>query len=284
MSAAGITATAARRSPDAAAPPATVGTAAPAPVVTALSRRKELVVRGLVKGFPARGPVLMGVDFALLHGQSVALIGANGTGKSTFLRCCLRLTEPDSGSVRLLDTELNGLGATALRRLRARVGFVFQRHNLVPRLSALSNVLHGAQARHAGPRYWLHGLAPQSMREAAMHCLDQVGLADLARQRADSLSGGQSQRVAIARMLMQEPELVFADEPVASLDPSAGEEVMELFIDLMRRRRTTLLFTSHNLAHTVTYADRIVGLRDGRVALDESAHRCDIDGLRHLYG
>lgn len=284
MSVAGLTATAARRSAGAADPPATVGTASPVPVVAALSRRKELVVRGLVKSFPARGPVLAGVDFALLHGQSVALIGANGTGKSTFLRCCLRLTEPDGGSVRLLDTELDGLGATALRKLRARVGFVFQRHNLVPRLSALSNVLHGAQARHAGPRYWLQGLAPRPMREAAMHCLDQVGLADLSRQRADSLSGGQSQRVAIARMLMQEPELVFADEPVASLDPSAGEEVMELFIDLMRRQRTTLLFTSHNLAHTVTYADRIVGLRDGKVAMDEPAHRCDIDGLRHLYG
>jgi phosphonate transport system ATP-binding protein len=251
---------------------------------SATAPREELIVRHLAKSFPARGPVLTGVDFTLLHGQSVALIGANGTGKSTLLRCCLRLVEPDSGSVRLLGTEINGLKPTPLRRLRARVGFVFQRHNLVPRLCALSNVLHGAQAGHAGPRYWLQSLAPRSVRAAAMHCLDQVGLADLASQRADSLSGGQSQRVAIARMLMQEPELVLADEPVASLDPNAGEEVMRLFIDLMRRQRTTLLFTSHNLEHTVTYADRIIGLRGGRVALDEPVQRCEIEGLRQLYG
>jgi phosphonate transport system ATP-binding protein len=224
------------------------------------------------------------VDFALRHGQSVALIGANGTGKSTLLRCCLRLIEPDAGNIRLFDTELNGLGGWALRRARARVGFVFQRHNLVPRLSALSNVLHGAQARRSGPRVWLQSLAPRALREQALHCLEQVGLADLARQRADSLSGGQSQRVAIARVLMQEPELVLADEPVASLDPGAGEEVMRLFIDLMRRRRTTLLFTSHNLEHTLIYSDRIVALRGGKVALDEPARACDLAGLRQLYG
>jgi phosphonate transport system ATP-binding protein len=284
MSLVELSSAAARRSADAAAISTADATPPAVAEVTPLSRRKELEVRGLVKSFPTRGRILAGVDFTLFHGQSVALIGANGTGKSTFLRCCLRLSVPDSGSVRLLDTELDRLGATALRKLRARVGFVFQRHNLVPRLSALTNVLQGAQARHAGPRYWLQSLAPRAIREAALHCLDQVGLADLAQQRADSLSGGQSQRVAIARMLMQEPELVFADEPVASLDPNAGEEVMELFVSLMRCRRTTLLFTSHNLAHTATYADRIVGLRNGKIALDEPAQRCELEELRQLYG
>ncbi len=275
MAVAQLAPAAARRRADAAA--------APAAQVTALSGTIDLVLSGLLKSFPGRGKVLDGVDLCLERGHSVALIGANGAGKSTLLRCCLRLIEPDAGTIRVFDTEVTPLGRSALRALRARVGFVFQRHNLVPRLSALSNVLHGAQALHSGPRYWLHGLAPRPVREAALHCLDLVGLADLARQRADSLSGGQSQRVAIARVLMQEPELVMADEPVASLDPSAGEEVMELFMDLMRRRRMTLLFTSHNLEHAVTYADRIVGLREGKVALDDAACSCEFESLRTLY-
>src|SRR5262245_25066755 len=191
MSVAEIIPVAARRTLPAAVP-VSVPTLAPVESSTpahGTARREELVVRGIAKSFPARGLVLTGVDFAVAHGQSVALIGANGTGKSTLLRCCLRLVEPDSGSVRLLDTEIGELKGTALRRLRARVGFVFQRHNLVPRLSALSNVLHGAQAKGVGPRYWLHGLAPRYTRQAALHCLDRVGLADRALQRTDSLSG-----------------------------------------------------------------------------------------------
>lgn len=255
----------------------------PAPAAVAGAGPAALAVDGLVKRFPGRGAILDGVDLRLRDGERLALIGGNGAGKSTLLRCCLRLIEPDAGDVRLLGSELRGLRAGALRRVRARVGFVFQRHNLVPRLSALSNVVHGAQARRAGPRGWIQALAPRRLREEAMHCLDQVGLAPLARQRADRLSGGQSQRVAIARMLMQVPDLVIADEPVASLDPSAGEEVMELFVRLMAERHVTLLFTSHNLQHTVTYADRVVGLRGGRVVLDVAADRCDAAALKALY-
>lgn len=254
-----------------------------APAAAAGAAAAVLAVEGLVKRFPGRGPVLDGVSLSLRQGERLALIGGNGAGKSTLLRCCLGLIEPDGGQVRLLGTGLRGLPPGALRRLRARVGFVFQRHNLVPRLSALSNVLHGAQARRAGPRCWTQVLAPRCLREEAMHCLDLVGLAAFAGQRADRLSGGQSQRVAIARVLMQAPELVIADEPVASLDPSAGEDVMELFVALMAARRMTLLFTSHNLQHMATYADRIVGLRGGKVVLDEAAGSSQATSLRSLY-
>ncbi|WP_119459004.1 ATP-binding cassette domain-containing protein [Rhodospirillaceae bacterium SYSU D60014] len=268
-----------------AADPIRVEAAAPTPLAgAAVPAAVDLDIRGMVKSFGEAKPVLNGVDLAVLRGQSVALIGANGAGKSTLLRCCLRLIEAEGGSVRLLERDVRRLAPRDLRRLRARVGFVFQRHNLVPRLSALSNVVHGAQARHAGARYWLHGLAPKAVREEAMHCLDLVGLPHIARQRVDSLSGGQSQRVAIARALMQRPQFVMADEPVASLDPNAGEEVMGLFSDLMRREGLTLLFSSHDLRHAVDYADRIVGLRAGRVELDGPARAQDFAGLREIYG
>ena len=241
-----------------------------------------LAVDGLVKAY-GDVRVLDGITVTVAPGEAVALIGANGTGKSTLLRCCLRLVEPTGGSVHLLGRELRALGASALRRLRAEVGFVFQRHNLVPSLSALTNVLHGAQARHAGPWVWLQGLAPRAVRDEAMHCLDRVGLADLADRRVDRLSGGQSQRVAIARALMQRPRFVMADEPVASLDPSAGVEVMELLAGLLRTDGLSLLFTSHNLHHAVTYAERVVGLRHGIVQLDAPARSRTIDDLQHLY-
>lgn len=230
------------------------------------------------------GPqILNGVDFILRRGEAVALIGANGAGKSTMLRCLLRLIEPTGGEIRLLGESVMRLRDSELRKLRARVGFVFQRHNLVPRLSVLSNVIHGAQARRPGPRSWYQTFAPASLRDEAMHSLDRVGLAHLAGRRADQLSGGQSQRVAIARALMQRAELVIADEPVASLDPAAGMEVMELFVELMREDGVTLLFTSHHLGQAIDFSDRIVGLRSGRVSLDLASARAQVSELHGLY-
>jgi phosphonate transport system ATP-binding protein len=256
--------------------------AGPSPARSAW-REPDIAVGGLTKSYQRDAPVLAGVDLTIRRGQAVALIGANGSGKSTLLRCCLRLIEPDAGSIRVLGEEVAGLPRRGLRRVRARVGFVFQRHNLVPRLSVLTNVVHGAQARHAGPRVWFHALAAREVREEAMACLQSVGLAHLAGRRADQLSGGQSQRVAIARALMQRPELMMADEPVASLDPNAGEEVMELFVELIRNQNLTLFFTSHNLEHAARYAERILGLRGGCVQLDARSATVNIDALRGIY-
>lgn len=259
---------------------ATARTAAASPEAAATAR--ELAVRDLKKSFNGV-PVLKGVGFDIAAGQAVALIGANGSGKSTLLRCCLRLLEPDEGKVELLGEDVRRLQRAALRRARARVGFVFQRHNLVPRLSALTNVLHGVQARHSGPRSWFQSLATKTDREEALHCLDMVGLADQAAKRADTLSGGQSQRVAIARALMQRPRLVFADEPVASLDPAAGEEVMELFVRLMREEGVTLLFTSHHLRHALDYGDRLIALSGGVKVMDAATAGQSLESLKTVY-
>lgn len=248
-----------------------------------IPRDADITVRGLRKSFDKTTAVLNGVDFTVPAGQSVALIGANGAGKSTLLRCCLRLIEPDAGDVRLLGREVTKLNAVELRRLRSEIGFVFQKHNLVPRLSALSNVLHGALPRSALARAWFQCCAPRAMRDEALACLDRVGLAEIAGRRADKLSGGQSQRVAIARALMQRPRLMVADEPVASLDPSAGEEVMRLFIDLIRSQGLTLLFTSHDLSHAIAYADRVIALRQGAIVLDAPSSQLDVATLRALY-
>jgi phosphonate transport system ATP-binding protein len=247
------------------------------------ARPHDLVVRSLSKAYEGGAPVLAGIDFTVPAGQSVALIGANGAGKSTLLRCCMHLIPPDEGVVHLLGHNVGQLNPKALRHLRAKVGFVFQKHNLVPRLSALSNVLHGAIARSSFARSWSQSWASAALREEALTCLARVGLAHLAARRVDKLSGGQSQRVAIARALMQGPCMMVADEPVASLDPSSGEEVMRLFSTLVREEGLTMLFTSHDLSHAIKYADRVIALRQGVIALDAPSSELSVATLRALY-
>jgi phosphonate transport system ATP-binding protein len=239
-------------------------------------------VRDVCKSFKQGRLVLDHVCLEVATGSLVALIGANGTGKSTLLRLIPRLIEPDKGEVAIFSQHVAKSGKQ-LRQVRKRIGFVFQKHNLVGRLSALTNVIHGAQARGYSFRAWGQCLAPQLLRHEAMACLERVGLADVAGQRADSLSGGQSQRVAIARALMQRPDIVLADEPAASLDPQAGDEVMRLFLALMRKEKKTVVFTSHNLNHALDYADRVVGLSAGKVILDMPAAGLRESDLRGLY-
>ena len=241
-----------------------------------------LTVSGLTKDFGGRA-VLGGIDFALAPGQSTALIGANGSGKSTLLRCLVRLVEPTAGRITMLGREVTALSPRDLRAFRAQVGIVWQRHNLVPRLSALANVVHGVQARMSGPRAWFQALAPADVRDEAMSCLERVGLADRALARVDSLSGGQQQRVAIARMLMQRPAFILADEPDASLDPQTGEEVMDLLRGLVRQEGLSLLVISHRLEHTLAYSDRILGLAQGCIALDLPTAKANAADLRRFF-
>jgi len=223
------------------------------------------------------------VSFRLAQGEAVALVGANGTGKSTLLRCLMGLIPASSGSVHLLGQDVDAATGREMRALRAQVGLVSQKHNLVPRLSVLSNVVHGLLGKHPGLRHWSQSLAPQTSREAALHALDRVGLADFADRRADRLSGGQSQRVAIARAIVGAPKVLFADEPTASLDPSAGEDVMDLFFNLVRDEGVTVVFTSHNIEHALQYGDRVLGLAQGRMRLDATAASLSAADLRGLY-
>lgn len=247
------------------------------------STRSDLSVSGLRKTFGKDTPVLSGVSFSVRERESVALIGSNGAGKSTALRCALRLIEPDQGKIVLFGDDISEKKSRELRHLRTDVGFVFQKHNLVPRLSALSNVIHGNLGRAGGVRGWSQAFASRALRERAMACLERVGLADHAMKRADTLSGGQSQRVAIGRALMQQPKMIVADEPVASLDPIAGQEVMDLFHHLTREEGITLLFTSHNVEQALRYSDRILAIKRGEVVLDAFSASQDAADLNKHY-
>ncbi|MEM8730643.1 MAG: ATP-binding cassette domain-containing protein [Pseudomonadota bacterium] len=242
----------------------------------------DVQVSGLHKKF-GDTRIFEDVSFDLVTGEAVALVGANGTGKSTLLRCVMGLIPIDAGAVTVLGAQVGGANGRTLRRIRSQIGLVSQKHNLVPRLSVLSNVVQGLLGQSRGLRHWSQSLAPAASREAAMSALEKVGLADLALRRADRLSGGQSQRVAIARALVGQPRILIADEPTASLDPSAGEDVMDLFFRLAKDDGVTILFISHNITHALVYGERVLGLAAGRMLLDAPAASLAESDLRGLY-
>jgi len=227
--------------------------------------------------------VLRGIDLVIPRGECVILLGANGSGKSTLIRCLNGLERPDSGAVRIDGELLSGTGYRRLRRLRRQIGVVFQHFNLVPNVSAMQNVLYGALGRQRGSLLRvLSPFAPDELRQQAMVCLERVGMADYAATDCRNLSGGQQQRVAIARTLLQNPDVLIADEPVASLDPRAGRAVMELLIEVVRERGMTVLCSLHQLELADEYGDRVVGMKAGRVELDgvrESVGRAAMSGL-----
>jgi phosphonate transport system ATP-binding protein len=229
----------------------------------------DAVVRvvGLTKRYGDHTLALDNVSFQVPRGQFVALIGLSGAGKSTLLRQLNGLSRPTTGRVEVLETDVVGAHGHGLRALRRRVGLVSQQFNLVGRVTCMENVLAGALGRLRGPRLGLLTYSSALRREALEH-LGRVGLANQAFQRAETLSGGQQQRVAIARSLMQRPELLLADEPVASLDPESSHTVMGILHRIQIEDRLTVISSLHQVQLALDWADRIIGLYEGRIVLD----------------
>lgn len=228
--------------------------------------------------------VLRGIDIEIDQGECAILLGANGCGKSTLMRCLNGLERPDRGHAYIQGSNIATAGYRQLRQLRRQVGVVFQQFNLVQNLSVFQNVLYGAMGEHRlGLFATLSPFAKEALRERAMHCLDRVSLADKAKHACREISGGQQQRVAIARTLMQEPSVLIADEPVASLDPRAGREVMDLLMAIVAEQRMTVLCSLHQLELASEYGDRIIGMKAGRIALDAKRDSVDYQRMASLY-
>lgn len=240
-----------------------------------------LVVRDLSVAFAGGAMALRGVSLAVERGSTVVLLGRSGAGKSTLLRCLNRLQVPTSGAVRAEDYG-DLADRAALRIHRRRTGMVFQHHHLLGRSTALDNVLTGRIGFHPWARTLLPW--PRADVEKAMECLARVGLAAKALQRADRLSGGERQRVGIARALAQEPRLVLADEPVASLDPATARSVMDLLRRVCREDGITAVLSLHQIALARRYGERVVGLAHGRVVFDGPPAALDRDAVRAVYG
>ncbi|MGI5328161.1 phosphonate ABC transporter ATP-binding protein [Actinomadura nitritigenes] len=240
-----------------------------------------LTVRGLRKSFGGR-TVLSGFDLDVAPGEVVALLGANGSGKSTALKCVVGLVRPDAGRAGVFGTDLLD-GSRAADRARTRVAMVFQQIHLVRRRTALDNVCAGALGRLPLRRSWAPAAFPRELREEAMACLHRVGLADRAHERVAALSGGQQQRVALARALCQRAEVLLADEPVSALDPSAAENVMAVMTDLARSESIAVAAVLHQPELARRHADRLVGLRGGRIAFAGPAADVSQEQVSALY-
>lgn len=217
----------------------------------------------------------------IAHGEKVAILGRNGAGKSTLLRCLNGFVKPTAGHIVVNRHTVFPLRRERdLRLVRAQVGQVLQGLHLVARLSAMENVLVGGLARMPRLRSWAR-IFTNEETQRAQAALKAVGMAHLAEKRADKLSGGERQKVAIARMLMQEPELVLADEPTAALDPTAADEVCELLVKATEN--STLITVVHNVSLVPLLSQRVIGLKAGEVVLDCASHELTQAQLDHLY-
>ena len=241
-----------------------------------------LRIAGLTMRYPNGKVALAGFDLNVMAGELVVVLGGNGSGKTTLLRCIARMLRPTAGKIWLDGTDLAVLSGERLRQARLPLAMIWQRASLVPRRSVANNVAAGALGRLGGLWTALGGL-PTAERRGALHYLDEVGLAGLAGQRADTLSGGQAQRVAIARALAQRPRVLLADEPVASLDPEAADDIMRLLRQLAHEDNLAVLCVLHQVELAYAYADRVVGIRDGRMAFDLPCAEVPREAVRQLY-
>ena len=241
-----------------------------------------LVIEGLTKSF-AGTKALDDLTLSIPAGQFVGVIGRSGAGKSTLLRSLNGLSTPSAGSIAWKGQNVTVLRGRALREWRRRCAMIFQQFNLIGRLDVLDNVLMG---RLAHAPFWRSTTKMWSRddRLLGMAALEQMGIGSLVAQRADSLSGGQQQRVAICRALLQEPEIVLADEPVASLDPRNSRIVMDSLQRINKHFGLTVLCNLHSLDLARTYCDRLVGMAGGRLVFDGAPEALTEDVARELYG
>ena len=234
------------------------------------------------KTYPNGFQAVKDVNLKIEQGEFVAVIGLSGAGKSTLIRTINRMHDVTEGTLAVDGVDVMSLKGKALRRFRRRIGMIFQSFNLVTRTTVLKNVL---AARVPDLSWWraLLGVFPKADKLAALQALDQVGILDKAYVRADQLSGGQQQRVALARTLAQNPQIILADEPVASLDPVTARQVMRDFARINQEMNITVIINIHHVELALQHASRVIGIRAGEIVYDGSAADVTPQVLEQIY-
>jgi phosphonate transport system ATP-binding protein len=240
-------------------------------------------VEHLTKTYPDGTRALKDITFSVDPGEFLIIIGLSGSGKSTLMRCINRLIEPTSGKIYLDDVDVTGLRPDELRAMRRQIGMIFQQFNLIKRSSVLTNVLSGrlgyVPSSWAFTNYW-----PREMRDRGLAHLATVGIPEKASARADQLSGGQQQRVGIARALMQDPKLILADEPVASLDPATSHSVLQYIEALNHRSGITVMCSLHFLSLARRYGTRLIALKAGEIVFEGMPVDIDEQRFKEIFG
>jgi phosphonate transport system ATP-binding protein len=242
-----------------------------------------LEIRNLTKIYPGEVLALDNVSFKIEEGEFLAVIGLSGSGKSTLLRCINRLVEPTEGEILWNGVNIAAASQNELLRFRRKIGMVFQHFNLVTRSKVLTNVLAG-RLGYVNPAFSLINRFSTDDVAMAMSQLERVGIADQAYKRADELSGGQQQRVGIARAMVQEPEMILADEPVASLDPVLAHSIMQHLESINKEDGVMVLCSLHFLDLVHRYADRAIALNDGILMFDGTPQDIDDAKFKEIYG
>ncbi|WP_417246178.1 phosphonate ABC transporter ATP-binding protein [Celeribacter sp.] len=241
-----------------------------------------LDVKSLTKRFGSNAAV-DNVSFTIDRPMMIGIIGRSGAGKSTFLRMMNRLTDATEGALCFEGRNVPTLTGKDKRDWQSDCAMIFQQFNLVPRMDVVSNVLHGTLGRHS-TLTTMFNLYPEGDIHKAIDILDRLGIAEHAAKRAEALSGGQQQRVAIARALMQDPKVILADEPIASLDPMNAQTVMEALRRIHDEDGRMVIANLHTLDTARRYCDRIIGMRDGRVVFDGTPEQLTTGVARDIYG
>ena len=239
-----------------------------------------LELQAVSKTYPGGVQALREVSFGVPQGQFLVILGPSGAGKSTLMRCVNRLVEPTAGSIVFEGQRITGRGN--LRAIRRQFGMVFQQFNLVKRLSVLTNVMTGRLGYRSVWRSLVYSF-PEEDKRIAVECLARVNMEHKAFQRADTLSGGEQQRVAIARALAQQPKVILADEPVASLDPKIARQVLTYLRQVAKELGITVLCNLHQVDYAREFAERVVGMSKGAVVFDGPAAQLSEEILHRIY-
>lgn len=242
-----------------------------------------LEIKNLEKVYPNGHHALKDISFSVPQGEFLVVIGLSGSGKSTMLRCINRLHDPTGGEILFRGVDTTKLTGSNLRKIRSEIGMIFQHFNLIPRKTVMANVLSGNLSRTGILKSILGIYAPEDIERAKKY-IDIVGLRGKEKNRADNLSGGQQQRVSIARALMQNPKILLADEPVASLDPATSHSVMQYLKKVNEELGVTVICNLHFLSLVRQYAHRVIALKNGKLIYDGKPLEISEEWFKTIYG
>lgn len=242
-----------------------------------------LELKNITKFYNKETPALTDISFSVKAGEFVSIIGPSGAGKSTILRCINRMIEASQGEIIFDGVNTLNLKKSHLRKLRTKIGMIFQHYNLVDRLSVIENVLHGRLGYKSTVAGVLGRYSDEEKRQAYT-IIDILGLRDQIYKRCDQLSGGQKQRVGIARALVQNPKMILCDEPIASLDPNASKIIMDHLKNICINMGITVIVNLHQVEVALKYSDRVIGVNQGRVVFDGAPDQLSPEQIYDIYG